>query len=199
MKNRATTLVLLLILVGPLPGFGQGAPETLSFQGFLTDDLGDPINDPSVQMTFKIYDGNTQIWSETHPTVAVTNGIFNVLLGGTTALEAIPFNRPLSRGITVASDAEMVPRTPLAAAPYAKAMPGLYTFYDGIGLNRGYNVVGGSPENVVGSSAGATISGGGGVLMGLSGTQRGKRQLRNSWRRHREQGRLARHGSRRAE
>ncbi len=57
------------------------------------------------------------------------------------------------------------PAPPLAAAAYAKALPGLYTFYweDGV-PNKSYNVVGGAANNVVASGAtGATIGGGGGV------------------------------------
>ncbi len=47
------------------------APHSLSFQGFLTDSLGLPINNPGVSITFKLYDGLSEIWSETQPSVEV--------------------------------------------------------------------------------------------------------------------------------
>ena len=119
------------------------APHSLSFQGFVTDDGGVPIEEPNVSMTFKLYDQATEIWSETQPSVSIESGIFNVLLGSVTPLDTVRFDRALLVGIKIGADPEMVPRTPLAAAAYAKALPGLYTSYHDDGSNKSYNVVGG--------------------------------------------------------
>jgi hypothetical protein len=58
-------------------------PHLINYQGYLTDNAGNPI-DGTLQMTFSIWDaasGGTQLWSETQASVAVINGLFNVLLG----------------------------------------------------------------------------------------------------------------------
>jgi len=60
----------------------------LNYQGKLTDSSGDPVTG-IVSVTFAIYDaltGGTQLWSETHVSVTVTNGLFNAILGGTTSI-----------------------------------------------------------------------------------------------------------------
>jgi len=114
-------------------------------------------------MTFKLYEGSSEIWMETQSSVEVVGGIFNVLLGSVTPLDTVRFNRPLLLGIKVGADAEISPRTPMAAAAYARAMPGMYTFFREDVLNRSYNVVGGAANNIVGEGVvGATIGGGGG-------------------------------------
>ena len=86
-----------------------------------------------------------------------------------TPLDTMAFNRPFDLGIKLDGDAsEILPRTPLTAAAYAKALPGLYTFFrdDGTG-RKSYNVVGGAANNVVGSGVvGATVGGGGGFIDG---------------------------------
>ena len=141
------------------------ASDSLSFQGRLTDDTGEPINDPSVQITFKLYKNGTAVWTEVHPSVAVVDGIFNVILGGTTPLNTVKFNVPIELGITVEGDPEISPRTPLTAAAFAKALPGLYTFYNDDGFGKSYTVIGGGTNNVVSPDAvGATIGGGGGIF-----------------------------------
>ena len=164
------SILVIAAVLSPLlaPAQGSKAPDSLSFQGRLTDLGGVSIETPSVAMTFKLYKDGAEIWSETHPSVAVAGGVFNVLLGGTTPLDTMAFNTPFELGITVGDDGEILPRTPLAAAAYAKALPGLYTFYRSVGNYQSHTVIGGFTENFVASGAvGATIGGGGGLAFGL--------------------------------
>jgi hypothetical protein len=81
-------------------------------------------------------------------------------------MDSVVFNRPMDLGIKLAGEpSEMSPRTPLAAAAYARALPGLHATYKQAGNDRSYNVVGGAPNNTVGTNiTGATIGGGGGLL-----------------------------------
>jgi len=146
----------------------------LSVQGFLTDSIG-VVPDGNYSLLFKLYENNISVWEENHPSVAVENGVFNVLLGGTTPLDTMAFNAPFDLGITVGGDAEISPRTPLAAAAYAKALPGLYTFYrdDGGGgfwefspgnpvpnrVDQHFGTVGGGLDNTASNWA-ATVGGG---------------------------------------
>jgi hypothetical protein len=108
---------LLISLSGP----GQAAiPRTLNFQGYLTNAGGSPING-TVAMAFSIYvqeTGGTALWTETHPDVQVTGGIYQVLLGEGTPL-GLPFDGPYYLGIQVGTDPEMTPRLPLSSVGYA--------------------------------------------------------------------------------
>jgi len=143
------------------------APDSLSFQGFLTDSLGNPIDSAGVGMTFKLYKGGVAVWTEAQ-SVDVVGGVFNVLLGEVTDLSTLAFDQPMDLGIKLDNEAsEISPRTPLAAAAFAKALPGLYTFYRGNANHRSYNVIGGGAINVLGAGViGATIGGGGGFSGG---------------------------------
>lgn len=115
-------------------------------------------------MTFALYKGPTKVWEETQ-SVDVVDGIFNVLLGKVTPLNTVPFDTAIDLGIKVGTDPEMSPRTPLAGAAYAKALPGLYTFHRTHGTNDSENVIGGANNVVDASVTGATISGGGGIYL----------------------------------
>ncbi|MFV1981111.1 MAG: tail fiber domain-containing protein [Rhodothermia bacterium] len=138
------------------------APDSLSFQGFLTDTLGNPIDSSGVGMTFTLYKDGVVVWTEPQ-TVDVSNGVFNVLLGEVTDLSTLAFDQPMDLGIKLDDEAsEISPRTPLASAAFAKALPGLYTFYRGNLNYKGYNVVGGLESNVVGAGVTGTVIGGGG-------------------------------------
>ena len=108
----ALTLALICVSSSAL---AQGAPDLLSFQGRLADSTGAAL-DTTVGMTFKLYKDGSAVWTEVHASVTVTDGIFNVLLGGTTPLDTMAFNAPLELGIAVGMDTEISPRTPLAAA-----------------------------------------------------------------------------------
>jgi len=58
-------------------------PKLINYQGYLTDPNDNPITG-MFEMTFSVWDaatGGTQLWSETQLSVAVTNGLFNALLG----------------------------------------------------------------------------------------------------------------------
>ncbi len=156
-------MVAILALIAISSTVFAQAPDSLSFQGFLTDDMGNPIDSTGLSITFNLYKGTTSIWMETQ-SVDVDSGVFNVYLGAVTAMDTVAFNQAIDLGIKVGADPEMSPRTPLAAAAYAKALPGLYTFYREDAQHKSYNVVGGGANNVVGSGVvGATIGGGGGI------------------------------------
>ncbi len=97
-------------------------PPMMRYQGFLTDESGEPLND-TLSMTFTIYDDlyeGAVWWTETQPEVAVNNGLFNVLLGSVNPIEDTVFAGPERwLGITVAPAPEVVPRTRLVTVPYA--------------------------------------------------------------------------------
>ncbi len=97
-------------------------PKILNYQGYLTDTLGNPIND-SLDMIFRIYgtaSGGTAIWIETQIEVPVLKGIFNVLLGSVTPVPDSVFTRSTNRWLELRVGGQtLAPRTQITSAGYA--------------------------------------------------------------------------------
>lgn len=144
-------------------------PKTINYQGYLTSPSGAAINNPSVSMMFKLYDavtGGNLLHTETQ-TVAVSNGIFNVVLGTTTALTA-SFAGPVWLGVKVGADAEMTPRQPIAASPYAiraAVADALAEFGSFFGMTAGPGNTGTNdyPATIAISAAGPSVAAGSAV------------------------------------
>lgn len=119
--------VLLLFLVAPAHA---AAPTMINYEGVLEDNLGNPI-DGTVSIVFTIYDASTggaSLWTETQASVAVSNGLFNVLLGAVTPLTPGVFTSDQRwLGVKVEADAEMTPRYRLASVGYALNASGITT------------------------------------------------------------------------
>lgn len=120
---KRTISLAALIALFFIVGSGQVAwgqiPQTISYQGVLTNASSTPVPDGNYNLTFKLYDvasGGTALWTEAQ-TVATRNGNFTVMLGSVTALN-LPFDRPYWLGMTVGSDPEMTPRIQLTASAY---------------------------------------------------------------------------------
>ena len=94
-------------------------PQTIAHQGVIKED-GVAVNG-NYNLSFKIYSvstGGTALWSETHSAVAITGGIFNVILGSVTPI-ALGFTEQYYIGVTLESEAEFSPRIQLTTSPYA--------------------------------------------------------------------------------
>lgn len=124
MKTRRTIVLgaILVALAVLVLASGCGTPplqNEMSYQGRLTDAGGNPIGGTR-DMTFRLFTtdtGGTSIWEEAH-SVQVTDGLFNVVLGGTTALDEANFHQPLYLEVEVGGET-LSPRQKLLAAPYA--------------------------------------------------------------------------------
>jgi len=99
-------------------------PSQINFQGTLADSNGNPITGTIYLMRFSIYadsTGGLALWSENQTNIVVTDGLFRVLLGSSTAFPISLFNgskRWLS--IRIQPDAQdMAPRLPLVMVPYS--------------------------------------------------------------------------------
>lgn len=63
----------------------------MSYQGVVRDDFGDIVPEDSYSVEFNTYSvevGGTPLWTETQ-SVEVLDGLLNVILGSSTALECI--------------------------------------------------------------------------------------------------------------
>jgi len=110
------TLIFCSVSIGL---FGQ-IPQTITYQGVLTDDGGAAVSDGSYTMTFNLYTSDTAttvLWSESQD-VVIVNGIFNVLLGRETPLD-LPFDTAYWLGVTVSDGPELAPRIQLSSSAYS--------------------------------------------------------------------------------
>ncbi len=66
-----------------LPGGTRSVPDQINYQGYLVNSSDTSAVTDILDMTFEIFDDpiyGYPLWSETHDSVEVTNGLFNVLL-----------------------------------------------------------------------------------------------------------------------
>ncbi len=112
---------IALVFLGTLSALGA-VPQQPNYQGYLTDTGGNPL-DTTVAMTFKLYTDSTAgslLWTETRPSVSVTDGLFNVRLGQITTLgDAVFNNLQIWLGVTVGGNSEMMPRSRVVSVGYA--------------------------------------------------------------------------------
>lgn len=113
-------LLLLWLCLGGACAFAA-PPTTLAYQGRLANAAGQPLT-ATLTIAFRLYDlpsGGSALWTESQTGILVDGGNFSVELGRTVALPRSLFGRQLYLGVQVAGDAEMSPRPPLTASPYA--------------------------------------------------------------------------------
>lgn len=115
-------IVLTITTVGASDEPDAQIPTVISYQGFLTDAGGAPV-DSTVSIVFSIYaasSGGSALWTETHGAVIVDDGLFNVLLGAEgSPLSPTDLNGDRYLGIKVGTDPEMTPRQRIASVAYA--------------------------------------------------------------------------------
>jgi hypothetical protein len=118
MRKPFLAAVALMLLSGS-PSIAQ-VPRLLNYQGHLA--AGDTSLAGTFRMTFSIYavpTGGVPIWTETQ-SVAVTEGLFHVLLGSVAPLPSSLFSEAdRYLGVRVESDAEMAPRQRIVSVGYA--------------------------------------------------------------------------------
>ncbi len=135
-KQKTISILISLFILGIIVSLfvvqilkaQTGIPQVINYHGKLKDVAGNPLTG-TYNFTFRLYDASTggnMVWGpETHNSVAVTNGYFNVKLGS-----VLPFNldfiKPYWLSIKVGADPEMTPRIPLTTFGYAFTAQGLY-------------------------------------------------------------------------
>ena len=124
-RHLTTTLAVVLIACLMLPiGVAADVPATMNYQGRLTNSSGDPVNDRTYTVRFRIYNDDDKgdiLWDETQSVVS-SDGFIDVMLGVVTPLDPDIFGEADRwLGITVGTDSEMSPRIKLASNPYAFA------------------------------------------------------------------------------
>lgn len=92
-----------------------------SYQGKITDTLGNPIPDSIYSLTFRLYTqltGGSPFWNETQQ-VQVKNGLFSVLLGAVNPMESVPSFGTIYLSLQVGNQQELTPRLRIVSSPYS--------------------------------------------------------------------------------
>jgi len=144
--KRIVLLLLTLGILFALPALAQ-VPQTMSYQGVLTDAAGNIVPDGYYDLTFRIYNvptGGAALFTEAHTGavnhVQVSKGGFSAIIGSIAPLN-LNFDGPYHLGIQVAADPELVPRIALTSSPYAFGLrlPFICSTTAGGALLNGYN------------------------------------------------------------
>lgn len=102
-------------------------PQTINYQGYLTDEQGEPITFIGASVAVKIMNaetGGTTLWSELYPWVEIEDGFFDIILGGGIKgpIPSSVFDggdRWLEIMVNTGSGLEAIePRTKLTSVPY---------------------------------------------------------------------------------
>lgn len=122
LKKVLRVAVSICLVVLAVSSTNAEVPSLVNYQGRLTDLDGSPL-DTTVAITFFLYgdsSGGSALWSETHPDVVTTDGLFSVLLGSISAMSPDLFNggtRYLA--MQLGGGPESDPRMPIVSVGYA--------------------------------------------------------------------------------
>ncbi|MFC1683688.1 hypothetical protein ACFL0G_05750, partial [Candidatus Zixiibacteriota bacterium] len=98
-------------------------PNTLSYQGYLVDASDSSAVTATLEMTFRLFYSETkgtELWSETHPTVEISNSLFHVLLGSVTPFPVNLFDGSALWLQTEVGAEILAPRKPLVSVAYSQ-------------------------------------------------------------------------------
>ncbi|MCK5033035.1 MAG: hypothetical protein KAS18_05355, partial [Calditrichia bacterium] len=114
-----TSLIFVLLLCSIV---SADVPQLLNYQGRLTDTNGDPLNG-SYSIQFLIYDvltGGSDVWQETHSSVNITDGVYQVLMGSVNPFTPDLFSSSIDRYLEIIVAGEtLTPRTRFTSVSYA--------------------------------------------------------------------------------
>jgi len=122
MSTRAFLLVVVCLWIAFSVSSTAQIPRTLSYQGVLTDTLGNPKPKGIYAFTMRLYEtstGGSPIWIELK-NLSVSRGLFSTILGDQTPFDpSIRFDRQYWLGIQLGMEQELSPRIPLTSVGYS--------------------------------------------------------------------------------
>ena len=171
------TVYVFLFVILVIPSLIAQVPRTISYQGVLTDNSGNPKPDGDYMITFNLYDaetGGNSIWTETK-TLSLSKGLFSTSLGNQTPFGIdVKFDKPYWLGITVGNEPELTPRIALTSVGYSLTADNVadgkvVKSVNGLKDNVTIEGSGGTTVNTNGDTITIASSGGGGT--GIQGIQ----------------------------
>jgi microcystin-dependent protein len=165
--SRSASRILLaafLVTYGGLataatPVHPEGPPELISYQGTLNlaSDGVTPVNGTE-NIVFRLYPQSDSplgdaVWGEIHKDVPITNGVFNVYLGGGKSMNGLSHESLASQftqgrhwlGLQVGLDPEMIDRQRISSVPYAHVVEHANTAFHGVPAGTMVMYAGASP------------------------------------------------------
>lgn len=122
MKQHALFRIAMLVMVSSAAVAFASVPRLINYQGILTDAAG-VVLEGTHNLTFRIYEDSTATtaaWTEVHPAVSMSKGIFSVILGGLTPIADEVFaGSSCWLGIAIDASQETAPRMRLTSVPWA--------------------------------------------------------------------------------
>lgn len=118
--RRLIGYALAVALVFGTTPLMSAIPQVMNYQGILRDALGAPIADGSHEVTFRLYDSETDgtvLWEEAQ-TLTTKSGLFSTLLGSVNPVPENTFDGGTWLSTEVSGE-EMSPRTKIASVGYA--------------------------------------------------------------------------------
>jgi hypothetical protein len=120
--KSAKSIIFLFIVVLVTNHIWATTPQLINYQGRLLDTSGEPVPDGNYELSFTIYDASTgglAKWSETQSSVAVIDGLFNVVMGSVVPLTDDIFSED-SRYLEVSVQGQVISsRTQFTSVSYA--------------------------------------------------------------------------------
>ncbi len=99
-----------------------GVPYQINYQGYLTDNAGNPVTDSMMNFVVRIFDseiGGNELWNALKQ-ISVENGLFDINLGEFTQILPYIFRDGNPRWLELQIDAEVLyPRTKITSVGYA--------------------------------------------------------------------------------
>jgi hypothetical protein len=95
-------------------------PQTINYQGLLSNNDGTAVANGNYSVTFRLYNVSAEgsaLWTETQ-SLAVSDGIFNAVLGSISLL-TLPFDERYWLGISIGTGEELSPRIELTSSAYS--------------------------------------------------------------------------------
>jgi hypothetical protein len=120
---KSCNIILYLFLVFIISTSLQAQiPQTISYQGILTDTAGIPRPDGVYLITFRLYaaeQGGAPLWFEQN-SVNVNKGLFSHNLGSINPLyPTLQFDQPYWLALEISGESELSPRISLTTSPYS--------------------------------------------------------------------------------
>lgn len=138
---RTFLIAASLLILALTATTGAAVPETMSYQGVLTDSTGTAVADDGYNAVFNIYDadiGGGVKWSSGVVAINTTGGLFTYELGSGIPLTSDIFadNTDLWLGIRVGADPEISPRTKLSSFGWSFHSASTDSFISGPGVKQ---------------------------------------------------------------
>jgi len=121
LSRRVLEALLCVAFIFAADPAAAKTPSTITYQGYLRDrNTGKPVTGQR-KATFKIFDaafGGTEKWKEEHPSINISGGYFEAILGLTTPLTGVFDGSDLYMEITIGGET-LSPRKQITSVPYA--------------------------------------------------------------------------------